>query len=191
MPRKPITWENCIIYKIWKDDDFYIGSTTDFTNRKRSHKQSCSNEKLKKYNYKIYQTIREKGGWNTWQMSPLEEYKECKSQIEARIREEEWRVKIQANLNSRKCFGAETKQEYQKEYYQSNKEEIKEQQKQYQQDHKEEICERKKIYRNKHKEQLFEKMKEKFECPCKSICRISDKARHEKSLKHQNWLKSL
>ena len=34
-------------------------------------------------------------------------------------------------------------------------------------------------------------MKEKFECDCGSICRKSDKTRHEKSLKHQNWLKSL
>lgn len=64
MPRKPIEWNKCIIYKIWKDDDFYVGSTTNFANRKRNHKiLVIMKSKYKDYNLKIYQTIREKGGW--------------------------------------------------------------------------------------------------------------------------------
>jgi len=173
MPRKPINWSKCIIYKIWKDDDFYVGSTTDFTNRKRTHKQSCNNEKDKAYNYKIYQTIREKGGWFTWEMTPLEEYKECKSQIESRIREEEWRVKIQSNLNSQKCFSAETRQEYHKIYYEENKEEV---------------AEQRKIYYQENKEEVAKKKKEKYECVCGSICRKSTKARHERSQKHISFI---
>jgi len=158
MPRKPIEWSKCIIYKIWKDDDFYVGSTTDLASRKRNHKSNC-----KISNLKIYQTIREKGGWIAWQMTPLEEYKECKSQIEARIREEEWRVKIQANLNSQKCFGAETRQEYDKIWREEHKEQIAEKKKEYAQINKEELAEYQKEYRDEHKEQLIEYQKEWYE----------------------------
>jgi len=158
MPRKLIEWSKCIIYKIWKDDDFYVGSTTDLASRKRNHKSNC-----KISNLKIYQTIREKGGWIAWQMTPLEEYKECKSQIEARIREEEWRVKIQANLNSQKCFGAETRQEYDKIWREEHKEQIAEKKKEYAQINKEELAEYQKEYRDEHKEQLIEYQKEWYE----------------------------
>ena len=214
MPRKPITWENCIIYKIWKDDDFYIGSTTDFTNRKRQHKQSCNNEKDKGYNYKIYKIIREKGGWLAWEMTPLEEYKDCKSLIEARIREEEWRVKIQANLNMQKCYADSLTKEYHVQYREENKEQITEKKKYIYQKNKEENVKKAKIYREEHKEQIAEKdkirsqknkeqiakrakewreankkiiaekKKEKYECVCGDIICKSHKARHERSQKH-------
>jgi len=192
MPRKPIEWSKCIIYKIWKDDDFYVGSTTDFTNRKRSHKHICNNEKNKDHNCKIYKTIREKGGWTAWQMIPLEEYKECKNKIQSIIREEKWRVELNANLNSRKCFGAETIQEYNAQYYQQHKEEIKEYNAQYRQEHKEEIKEYNAQYKAQYHQDNADKIKEKknqkFECNCGLICSISNKSRHEKTQKHQTYL---
>jgi len=44
MPRKIINYTNTIIYKIVCNDlnitDLYVGSTTDFTNRKYNHKSS-------------------------------------------------------------------------------------------------------------------------------------------------------
>jgi hypothetical protein len=52
----------------------------------------------------------------------------------------------------------------------------------------EEIAERKKIYREEHKEQIAEKGKETFTCNCGSVCRKSEKVRHERSLKHQNFI---
>jgi len=173
MPRKPIEWNKCIIYKIWKDDDFYVGSTTDFTNRKRRHKCSCNSEKDKAYNFKIYQTIREKGGWIAWQMTPLEEYKECKSQIEARIKEEEWRVKLNAQLNMIKAFGAETRQEYMTQYN-----------KQYHPKHKEEY----KQYHQEHKEEIHTYKNQKFKCNCGGKYTQSNKVRHEESIKHQTYI---
>ena len=187
MPRKPIEWSKCIIYKIWKDDEFYVGSTTDFTNRKRNHKTVCNNENHKHYNCKIYQTIREKGGWIAWQMTPLEEYKECKSQTEARIREEEYRVKLNANLNMIKAHRAETQQEYKAQHYQEHKEEIKEKQTQYRQEHKEERQE----YNTKYYQNNADKLKEKFECKCGGKYVRTTKSRHEKSIKHQTYLATL
>ena len=47
MPRKPIDYQKVIIYKLVCDDllitDLYVGHTTDFTNRKKSHKDRCLN----------------------------------------------------------------------------------------------------------------------------------------------------
>jgi len=182
MPRKPIEWSKCIIYKIWKDDDFYVGSTTDFTNRKRCHKSCCNNENVKEYNFKLYQTIREKGGWDLWQMIPLEEYTECQTPIQARIREEEWRIKLKAQLNTKKCFGAEIK-----EYYQEHKEELNAKHSQYYQEHKEQISEKNIRWYQKHKEEL----NAKCDCECGGKYSNQYKSRHEKTKKHQNYLATL
>lgn len=205
MPKKPIDFSKTIIYKIWKDDDFYIGSTTDFASRKRNHKQICTNEKYSHHNYKIYQIIREKGGWDEWQMTPLEEYTECQSQTQARIKEEEWRVKLQANLNSRKSFGAETKEEYNAQYRQEhadeikirmakyrqeNADKIKVQRSQYRQEHADEIKIQKNKYRQENADKIKAKITQPYQCSCGSIVQNCVKARHERTLKHQEWLKS-
>jgi hypothetical protein len=76
MPRKSVNWNRCIIYKIWKDDLYYVGSTTHFTERKAKHKYSCNNENAVGYNLKLYQTIRENGGWGEWNIIEIEEYKD-------------------------------------------------------------------------------------------------------------------
>jgi hypothetical protein len=166
MPLKAIDFSKTIIYKIWKDDDFYVGSTTDFASRKSRHKHNSNNEKSHNYNFKLYQIIREKGGWNEWQMTPLEEYVECQNKTQARIREEKWRIELNASLNTIKAFiTKETRQEYQKQYY-----------KQYRQEHIDDI----KKYNAK-----------KFECECGSVSGINDKARHEKTKKHQTYLATL
>ena len=196
MPRKPIEWSKCIIYKIWKDDDFYVGSTTDFTNRKRQHKNNSNNEKC---NFKIYQTIRENGGWIAWKMTPLEEYKECQSQIEARIREEEWRVKLNANLNIYKAYcSKEEKKEYMIQYHQEHKDEEKEYSKKYRQEHKEEeqkyrqeCKEELKIYLAQYYQNHKEKLNAKFECECGGKYIHQGKSRHEKTKKHQTYLATI
>jgi len=161
MPKTSIDFSKTIIYKISKDDDFYVGSTTDFATRKSHHKSLTNNVNAKDYKLKLYQTIRDKGGWDSWEMTPLEEYVECQNKIQARIREEEWRVKLNASLNMNKAFIAETIQEYREQYYQE------------------------------HALEINAKKAVKFECECGSVCRISDKTRHEKSKKHQKYLANL
>jgi hypothetical protein len=59
------------------------------------------NDNSKKYNRKLYQTIRENGGWDNWRMVIIEECGEI-SLTQARIKEEEHRVKLNANLNTHK-----------------------------------------------------------------------------------------
>jgi uncharacterized protein YfaP (DUF2135 family) len=65
-----------------------------------------------------------------------------------------------------------SKQEYNQEYYQANKEQRQEQIKEYQRANKQKISERK---------------KEKIECECGSIVRRSDIAKHKRSKKNSDY----
>ena len=89
-----------IIYKIYCDDcDFiYVGSTKNFTRRKQQHKINCN--QTDKSNMKLYKNINEYGGWNNWKMICIEECNETIiSRRQAEQKEEEWRVKLNAQLN--------------------------------------------------------------------------------------------
>ena len=102
MPKTKIDYSNTIIYKIFcKDEntlDFYIGHTTNFFQRKATHKINCENSNGSSYNTKLYKTIRENGGWNNWNMQEIEVLN-LKNSTEARIKEAEYYQKLKANLN--------------------------------------------------------------------------------------------
>ena len=108
------------IYKICCDDcpEFvYVGSTKAFRERKRRHRRNLLNSRPEK----LYNTIRDNGGWDNWRMVIIEDCGEI-TLTEARIKEEEHRVKLNANLNSIKCFRTEeqkeeTKKNAQTKYY--------------------------------------------------------------------------
>ena len=80
MPKKPIDYNNTIIYKIVCNNldikDVYVGHTTDFTKRKHQHKHICNNVNSKSHNFKVYNSIRENGGWDNWSMIEIEKF-EC------------------------------------------------------------------------------------------------------------------
>jgi len=123
------------IYKICCDDcpDYvYVGSTKTFRQRKAQHKHDCNTGNIKK----LYNTIRENGGWENWRMVILEDCGEI-TLTQARIKEEEHRVKLNGNLNMIKC--KRDKKKYDKEYYENNKEKILEYNKEYYENNKEEI----------------------------------------------------
>ena len=100
MPKTDVDYSNTIIYKICcKDDsitDVYVGHTTNFIQRKYSHKTSCSNLNN---NLKIYNIIRCNGGWDNWNMVEIAKYN-CKDSTEARIKEQEHYNDLKASLNS-------------------------------------------------------------------------------------------
>ena len=205
---------NYVIYKIVCDDvpEFvYIGSTTNFTQRKKCHKNKCNNDNGKRtYNMKVYSTIRENGGWDNWRMVIINECEEGITKTQAHIIEEEFRVKLNGSLNSYKCFTTKEKnKEERKEYAEKNKEKISEQKKEYREQNKVKILEQKKEYyernkekkkeyyeRNKEKKkEYYERNKEKkkeyrennkekitCECGCK-ICKLT-LLRHQKTKKH-------
>jgi hypothetical protein len=103
MPKTEIDYSNTIIYKITCKDpavkDVYVGHTTNFVQRKHAHKQSCINAKTLNYKCKLYETIRSNGGWNNWTMEIINFFK-CRDHYEARIKEQEYFVSLNATLNS-------------------------------------------------------------------------------------------
>jgi hypothetical protein len=107
MPKCEIDYSNTIIYKITcidtKITDVYIGHTTNFVQRKHAHKGSCVNEKAPNYKCKLYETIRNNGGWNNWKME-IVNFFNCKDHNEARQKEQEYFVLLNATLNSVEPF---------------------------------------------------------------------------------------
>ena len=57
---------------------------------------------------KIYKTINEYCGWNNWKMISIEECDETiKSRRQAEQKQEEWRVKLNGQLNSQRAYISE------------------------------------------------------------------------------------
>jgi hypothetical protein len=100
MPKETIDYSNTIIYKIYCKNsnitDVYVGHTTNFTKRKYLHKSASNNLNN---NLKIYNKIRENGGWENWEMIEIAKYN-CKDNTEARIKEQQHFEELQASLNS-------------------------------------------------------------------------------------------
>jgi len=151
MPKIPTDYTKTIIYKLVHKEDFdnaniYIGSTTNFRQRKGQHKNCCNNEKNEKYHQKNYQSIRDNGGWYEWNMIEIEKYP-CNDKREAETKEEYWRTHFNAVLNSKACCSwTNNKTEYHKMYRETNKEKLTEKDKKYRDNNKEKIVKQVKQY---------------------------------------------
>ena len=104
MPKQKIDYSKTEIYKLIHKDDInneniYIGSTSNFIVRKCAHKSSCNNEKSKEYNIKVYQNIRDNGGWEEWSMLLVEKFP-CVDKKEADVRERFWIDNFKSKLNT-------------------------------------------------------------------------------------------
>ena len=98
-----LDYSNTIIYTITCKDtsikELYVGHTTNFVQRKHAHKQSCMNPKSNNHKCKLYSIIRENGGWKNWMMDIVHFFK-CNDQCEARTKEQEYFILLNATLNS-------------------------------------------------------------------------------------------
>lgn len=162
-----------VIYGLFcKDDDqlyeFYIGSTWDAKQREQCHNSRCNNPNDPKSQLKVYQYIRDHNGWDNWEFIVLDEV-EVESEHELRQIEGQYQLEYGATLGGK--IAGRTKPEYNKEYHEKNKEKIAQ-------------------HKKEHYETNKEKKKEKFTCICGSDYTQSHKARHEKTQKHQDYLKS-
>ena len=70
MPKNSINYSNTTFYKISCKDaanhDIYIGYTTNFIQRKYSHKQWCKNETCPKNERRLCDAVHKWGGWDNW-----------------------------------------------------------------------------------------------------------------------------
>ena len=100
MPKKDIDYSSTIIYKISCKDvsitDLYVGHTTNFVQRKYAHKQSTL---IPTNTCKLYNTIRNNGGWDNWSME-IVTFSNCADSYAARKLEQEYFVSLKATLNS-------------------------------------------------------------------------------------------
>jgi len=192
MPRLPTDFSKNVNYMLVCKDinvkELYVGHTTNFTNRKSSHKHNCNNPNRKEYNLKVYTFIRANGGFNNWSMIQLEEFP-CKDIFEAAKQERVWCEKIKATLNSN--VPCRTYQEY----CEDNREHISEYQKDYHQNNRNQLLENKKEYRETHRKQILEyrethreQRKEQITCICGSTCRKDNIRKHERTNKHIKFL---
>jgi hypothetical protein len=178
-------YANTVMYKICCKDtnitDIYVGSTTNIKRRIYSHNIRCNNPKDKKYHLKVYEFIRNNGGFDNWNIIILEEYP-CNSFSDAVIRERELYDELKATLNS--IYPQRTD----KEYKINHKEYNKVYGKQYRIDNREKNKEYCKEYYYENKEKINEKNKEKIICECGYEITKCNLKRHQKSDKHMQLL---
>jgi hypothetical protein len=181
MPRNPINYTKTIMYKLCCKDitinDIYVGHTTDFKSRKNNHKSSCNNQ-----NEKIYQFIRENGGWDNWDMIMIENYS-CNSKLEATKRERELIEELKATLN--RNIPSRTHQEWKER----NKDKIKENNINYKSLNKDIIKEKDIVYRQLNEDKIKARQTQKFDCECGGHYNYAHKIRHIQTKKHQEYLK--
>jgi len=177
------TLKNYTMYKILPKnatlDYCYIGHTNNFAFRKQQHKAPCIDTSHSKAHIKLYETIRNNGGWDEWEMIELEKFND-KTKLEARIREQELIKEHSANLNMLSAYITEDERQANKKaitekFRTENKEYLAEQTKKYKEEHKEVIAEQMKKYRAENKEKISQKKKEYKE---------------NNKEKHQEWQKA-
>ena len=191
MPRKTIDYSKNVIYKIEHNDDDtlqYIGHTTNWDKRKCEHKHRCNNGQSDKHNLKLYQMIRENGGWDKFRMLEVEKYP-CLDRREADKRETEIMKELKSNMNMVKSYlSEEEKSDYKKKanikYYEGHKTTISEQGKTYRQNNRGVILQRKKEYYAKNKDKICEIAKEKIKCECGCEVVKYKLNRHQTTKKH-------
>ena len=222
MPKRVIDYSKCVIYKIQhleNEELLYVGHTTDFKHRKYAHKAACNSLTNSNHNLKVYQMMRENGGWVNFNMVVLHKYP-CHSREEADKEEDKVMRELKANMNSNYAYF--NKEKFQKEYFIKTREhqlekakiwysENLEHSKQYYIENKEHISMSQKDYRDKNKERIntlslkhreglinkvmnkYEEIKHnKFTCGCGSVFidRPSNHNNHSKSDKHKLYLKN-
>jgi hypothetical protein len=160
------------MYKIVCNDlyitDLYVGQTTDFRRRKYNHKSACSNKDGEGYNKKVYDFIRENGGWDNWSMVEIEKFP-CADSNEAHKRERFWVETLKASLNCN--IPSRTNSEFNLHYRET---------------HLEAMMEYQRNYNVANREHLYEK----FDCECGGRYSRSCKADHFKSKIHLAYVEN-
>ena len=160
-------FSNSIIYHIRHMESkevVYVGSTTNFSQRKSTHKWLCNHEEGKDFTIPIYCHIRNNGGFDCFEVIPIKSLKlENKTQL--LIAEQAEIDGHRTLVNSYKAHTTiEELKQYHKQYHEEHKAELNEKTKKYRQEHKAEIKLYNKQYKEEHKAEINEKMKEKIEC---------------------------
>ena len=158
-------------------EDNYVGHTVSWRRRKNRHKSNCNNESSDLYNLKVYQIIRENGGFGNWIM--IEIHKQFCSDIRESERIEQGLIdKHNANMNTNRTFLTDEQRVEQQRRCCKN----------YRQKHLERLKENDRNYVKLNEK----KLKQRFECPCGGHHTFQNKTRHYKNCKkHLDYEASL
>ena len=161
-----------IIYKITGScGKVYIGSTTDFAQRKRGHNSSRNDSSSKLLQKPLKFEIIRTDEYNTKRIMFLVE---------------------QFYLDSVECVNERSsfinRKLYCKKYREDNKEEIKLRQKKNYQNNKEKYAEKNKKYRENNKEEIKKRSLSKVKCECGCVVTRASLFIHKKSKKHLSIL---
>jgi hypothetical protein len=177
----------------------YVGHTTNFQQRKNSHKSRCNKITSVHYNYKIYQTIRENGGWDNWKMIEIDR-QICVDKSDSCRIEQRYIDELQSNMNminsifNREQWYTDNKNricQKNKYNYIDNKTDILNKNKQHRLNNLQRFCEMGKKYRETHVEQIQNYRSKIIMCDCNNTFTQGNKQQHLKSKKHLAYLKSI
>jgi hypothetical protein len=197
------TLKTYIIYEITcidKNIEYsYVGSTLNFRSRKSQHKHSLTMLNNPSFNLNIYKFIRENGGWDNFEMRPLEEFK-CETNTQSKIREQYWIDLKQSNLNSRKAFNTSSQYyidnrdkflDKATQYRNNNKTIIAEAQHEYYINNKDNLLNYQHQYQINNKTKISERKARTYICECGKSLTISHKSGHNKTINHQKYINEL
>lgn len=186
------------IYKITNDynNDVYVGSTCDLLTKRFSYHRS-DYRKERCQNIPIYKLMNEIG-FERFRIELIEDYP-CQDKYQLRQREGQ-HIREIGTLN--KKIEGRTKQEYDKEYREDNKEKKKENDKKYYNKNKDKIQQYYKEWREDNKEKKKEndkkyynenkdKINQKITCDCGCIVAKQQLSSHKKTNKHINLMKTI
>jgi len=117
---------------------------------------------VKNYNFKVYEFMRENGGYDNWKLEVLEKYP-CDNKIQLRIREQYYYDLLNPTLNTNRPYISE--------------EEIKKYNKEYDAKYKEE-----------HRDEILKRKNQKHICECGGNYTTDNKSQHCKTKKHKSFI---
>jgi len=199
MPVNAINYSKTVIYKLYCINpdvkDFYIGHTTNFNQRKGHHKFNCNNNtKPSEHNRKVYQIIRDNGGFDNWKFAILQEA-ELNNKREAEQLERQWIEKLKPSCNFEISYGInKTNKEmdkYKQSWYQAHKPELLAKAKAHYEEHKEEKIEYQKKYYVENKDKIGDYNK-KYQEENSELLKAQKKLYREKNTEmlkqgHKEW----
>ena len=174
------------IYKLIsnKTEDVYYGSTIEVKITNRLSKHRCDYKRW--LNGKVrYVTSFEIVKFDDAKILLVENFP-CNTIYELTAREQYY-IDNNNCINKRRTYTGLSEPDYKHMYYEQNKDAILQKQKEYYEQNKDVIDERSKIYHENNKQKLTEI----HDCGCGATYMHHHKARHERSLKHQQWLHDL
>ena len=183
-----------LIYKLCCKDvnikDIYVGSSINFKQRKKAHKEKCNNINQKAYNNYKYQFIRNNGGFQNWDMIEIKKYP-CNEKRQLATEEDKIMRELNATLNTNKpILDKELRNQKKKEYHIKNKVKLNKISNEYYEKNKVKQLSKSNEYYEKNKVIILEKNKQKtYTCDCGSVIRKDGKANHIKTNKHQTFIK--